>query len=625
MGENRGIPDDMKAWLCRSTLRNPDPWLVDAFTGGRTSASGEVVNPSTALGLSAYYAAIRAISEDVAKLPLPIFKRTDDRNKERDRKNPLTKLLNLAPNSDMSAMNWRTTMMSHALGWGNGYSEIVRTGGRPTALWPLSPSSVTPERIATGVDENGRKEFRLIYRVTRNPGEAQTILEQSEMFHLRGMGFDGIIGFSAAEIGRQSIGLGLATEKSGASFFGNSSRPDGILVTPDKKSLGKDGRKNLKEAWYETYGGAGKGHQTAVLEGGVTWQSISIPNEDAQWIETRQFNVEDMARLFRISPHKLQHLLRATFNNIEMLSIEYVTDTLCSWFRLWEQEISIKLIAEQDQDELFAEHVEAALLRGDMATQAVTFATGRNNGYLSVNEIRGLMNMNSIGPEGDVYLAPLNMVPADKFEDVSDPNVPVLPAPGDDTDNDEETTADRSLRLLQAQEIDRQRLRGMESRYQTHEPVPSASLPQKLAETNLPLLTAAYERALRIEIDKAERASKNGGVGKWADEFYAKPFKNLAASLDEAVSAYCGSVWAAMRGTPMTGEIDSVIQLRIEGMEKRHLDRSIADCEAAADLGDSGPMLATWRGDRAATVARAEIADLAYFMSAMCGNRETEG
>ncbi len=609
-----GIGADMKEWLCRSTLRNPDPWLVDAFTGGRTSASGEVVNPSTSLGLSAYFASIRAISEDEAKLPFPVFKRTGDRNKDRVQNHFVSRLLNDEPNPEMSGMQWREAMGGNAMGWGGGFSEIVRDGlGRAVELWPLSPDSVSIQRQRTGF-VNGVPQFTLVYRVTRKPGDSPVILDQSSVFHLHGFGFDGITGYSVAQLAKQSIGLGLATEKSGASFFGNSSRPDGILVTPEGKNLKKNGRENLKKAWDATYGGAGKSHQTAVLEGGVKWQSISIPNEDAQWIETRQFNVEDIARWFRIPPHKIQHLLRSTFSNIEQQSIEYVTDTLMAWLVRWEKEVQRKLIPEDEKDTFFAEHIIEGLLRGDIDTRFKAYSTARQWGWFSVNDIRALENLNGIGEKGDVYLVPLNMQSAtDALKPPTTPSEPAVPSAGAEPSDDEPTSLDQaSLKLLVAEE----------TRRQTREPVASASLPQKLAETNLPLLTAAYERALRIEIDKAERASKNGGVKRWADKFYLEPFNMLGNTLDEAVRAYCGSVWAAMKGTPLTAEVESVIRVRTEGMVERHLDRSIADVDAAFALEDFAPMLATWRGDRAATVARAEIADLAYFMSAMCGKRE---
>lgn len=588
MDDHPGIPDDMKTWLTRTTLRDPEGWFVDALTGGRTSASGEVVNPSTALGLSAYFAAIRAISEDVGKVPLPVFKRGKGQDKERQTKHTTHILLNRSPNPDMSAMDWRQTITSHALSYGNGYSEIVRNkAGIAMRLWPLSPTSVKPERI----DNDGT----LVYRVTRNPGEKQVVLDQSQVFHLRGLGFDGILGYSIATLAKQSIGLGLATEKSGAAFFGNSSRPDGLLLAPEGKTIGKKGKENLKEAWEEAYGGAGNAHKTAVLEGGMKWQSISIPNEDAQWIETRQFNVSDIARWFRVPPHKLQDLLRGTFSNIEHQSIEYVTDTLSSWFKRWEGEIQRKLIPESEQSTTFAEHIAEGLLRGDINTRYTAYATARMNGWLSVNEIRALENMNSIGPEGDVYMAPLNMVPAEQFGEEPEPVVPALPPPPDNTNENGNENSNETI---------------------------SASLPQKLAETNLPLLTAAYERALRIEIDKVQRAAKNGGPQKLIGTFYAGELKNLQDSLDEAVSAYCGSVWAAMKGTPLTGEVHSVIRLRIVDMVNRHTDRSTTDITAAVELGDYEPMLEVWRGDRALTVARTEIADLAYFMAGMCGKRE---
>lgn len=386
----------------RATLRNPPDWLTRCFVGGDKTVSGQIVGPDTALTLSSYFAAIRAISEDVGKLPLILYQRLNPRGKERASGHPLYRLLHDTPNIEMSSMSFRETLTLHAIGWGNGLAEIVRDDGeRPVALWPLDPTKV---KIDRGDDK------RIRYTVTLPQGKEAT-LQPRDVFHLHGLGFDGVTGYSVAHLAREGIGAALAAEKSGAALFGNGCLPGGVLETDGK--LQHEAMENLKRSWEEILKGADRHHKTVVLEQGLHFKPMAFPNKDSQWIEAREFSVSELCRWLRIPPHKIAHLRNATFSNIEQQSIEYVVDTLQPWCVRWEQEISRKLIPAGS--DLFAEHLVDGLLRGDTAGRFNAYRTAILSGWMSRNEARALENLNPA--EGlDEFLQPLNTGPAGEQE-----------------------------------------------------------------------------------------------------------------------------------------------------------------------------------------------------------------
>lgn len=394
-----------------SDLRHPTAWLTDLFLGSRV-ASGVNVSPGSAMTLSSYFAAVRAISEDVAKLPLVVFERMEPRGRRRAREHPLFDLLHDAPNTDMTRMSWAEALTSHALTWGNGYSEIIRAGGRVVGLSkPIHPSRVEPK-----FNEN----FELIYEVRvddlsiRNEGERNREpmrFSQRDMIHLKGLG-DGLLGHSIASLARESIGLSIAAEQFGAAFFGNGTNMSGILTHP--ASLSDPALQHLRESWTQMYGGPGNAQKPAILEEGMKWERIGVPPEDAQFLQTREFQVSEVARWFRIPPHKIAHLKEATFSNIEQQSIEYVTDTLMPWLVRWEQELKRKLFALEQQ--FFAQHVVQGLLRGDQQARAAYYQTLFYLAGLSPNDIRELEEMNPIldengepDPAGDMYFMQNNL------------------------------------------------------------------------------------------------------------------------------------------------------------------------------------------------------------------------
>jgi len=377
-----------------SDLRHPTAWLTNWALGGVTQA-GIRVSPQSAMGLSTYYACIRNISEDVGKLPLLTYRRLLPRGKERVPQHWAYPLLHDAPNDDMTAMTFREVLTAHALGWGNGYAEIVRNGrGIPGAFYPIHPSRVQLQR-----DDRGR----LVYDVYGNDGiysaagiNASAIrLPQDDMLHVKGLGSDGYTGYSIVQLAAESLGLSLAAQTFGASFFGGGAALGGILTHP--KQLSPEGQKHLRESWQTAYGGPWNAGKTAILEEGMTYTRIGIPPEEAQFLQTRTFQVPEICRFFRVPPHKVQHLDNAHYNNVEQQNLEYTTDTLMPWLVRWESELKRKLFA--DEPDIFAEHLILGLLRGDQAARGAYYKTRFEMGTLSPDDIRELENENAL-PDG---------------------------------------------------------------------------------------------------------------------------------------------------------------------------------------------------------------------------------
>lgn len=364
------------------------------------SSSGVVVTEESLLGLAAYFAALRAISEDVGKLPLRIYEEIQPRGKQMRRDHPVWFLLNKRPNPNMSAISFRETLTQHALGWGGGYAEIVFESmtNTPAALWPLNPRNVEPD-----LDDDGE----VVYRVRRDAG-GERVLPSWRVLHVKGLGWDGIRGYSIAKFARESLGSALAAQEFAGTFFGRGTQVGGVLKHPN--TLSDRARQALQESIEAKYAGPENAHRVMVLEEGMEFEQTSIPPEDAQMLESQQFSVEDIARWFRIPPHKLQHLLRSTFSNIESQNIEYVVDCLLPWLVRWEQEIDAKLFGTQR--ELEAEHLVDELLRGDMKARAESNKALFMIGALSQNDVRERENLNPIDG-GDQYFVPVNMAPHD--------------------------------------------------------------------------------------------------------------------------------------------------------------------------------------------------------------------
>lgn len=379
-------------------------WLVSLFGGGGAGASGIEVTEDVALTYSAVYAAFRILGESVGALPLKVYRRAG-RARELARQHWAYPLLHDAPNRDMTSVVWRELGMTHLLGWGNAYSEIEwRGNGSAAGLWPIHPSAVSVRRLVTG---------EVVYDVKPDPATDRLARSQpftlaaEDVLHVPALGWNGLVGLSPIRLAREGIGLGLATERFGAAWFGNGSRPGGILSSP--ASLDKKARTTIREAWEETHQGANRASRVAVLGGGLTWTATTIPPEDAQFLETRKFQVSEVARIFRLPPHMLADLERATFSNIEHQGLEFVQHSLRPWLVRWEQELARKLFNTSGTSALYAEFSVDGLLRGDKKSRDESHALGRQWGWLSANDVRELEGMNPIDG-GDSYFTPLNMV-----------------------------------------------------------------------------------------------------------------------------------------------------------------------------------------------------------------------
>ena len=381
-----------------------------SFLFGGTS-SGKAVNETTAMQTTAVYACVRILAEAIAGLPLHLYEYKDG-GKERVSDHPLYFLLHDAPNAEMTSFVFRETLMSHLLLWGNAYAQIVRDGrGRVLSLYPLLPNRVTVDRDANG---------QIFYSYKADYGDIRggdVVLRRDEVLHIPGLGFDGLVGYSPIAMAKNAVGMAIATEEYGASFFANGANPGGVLEHPGTiKDIGR-----VKESWNAAYQGSGNAHRVAVLEEGMKFQQIGIPPEQAQFLQTRKFQINEIARIFRVPPHMVGDLEKSSFSNIEQQSLEFVKYTLDPWVIRWEQAINQALLLPSERGRLFAKFNVDGLLRGDYASRMTGYATARQNGWLSANDIRELEDMNRIPAElgGDEYLVNGNMIPMTVARDKS--------------------------------------------------------------------------------------------------------------------------------------------------------------------------------------------------------------
>ena len=376
-----------------------------SFLFGST-ASGKAVNERSAMQMTAVYACVRILSEAVASLPLHMYFYNDTGGKEKALSHPLYGILHDEPNPEMSAFSFRETLMAHLLLWGNGFAQIIRNGrGEVVSLYPLMPDRMSVDRDSRG---------RLFYEYTRSDGDTRTLggkstvtLTPSDVLHIPGLGFDGLVGYSPIAMAKQAIGMGLACDEYGASFFQNGAQPGGVLEHP---GVVKD-PKRVRESWNAIYQGSANAHRVAVLEEGMAYKPISISPEQAQFLQTRKFQIEEIARIFRVPPHMVGDLDKSSFSNIEQQSLEFVKYSLSPWISRWEQSIHRALLLPSEKQRFFVRFNVEGLLRGDYKSRMDGYAVARQNGWMNANDIRELENLDRIPAEdgGDLYLINGNM------------------------------------------------------------------------------------------------------------------------------------------------------------------------------------------------------------------------
>ncbi len=360
--------------------------------------TGKRITGYNAMQTTGVYACVRIIAETVASLPWHIYRYTAD-GKVRDYKHPLYFLLHDEPNPEMTSFSFRETIMTHLLLWGNAYSQIIRNGrGEVIGLYPLMPNKMYVTRNPA--------DKKIYYKYTTD-NEGTIILSSDDVWHIPGLGFDGLVGYSPIAMAKQAIGLDVAAEEYGASFFRNGATPSGVLTHPGHI---KDPEK-MREAWESTYGGTNSSHRTAILEEGVKYERISIPPNEAQFLETRKFQLTEICRIFRVPPHMVADLDKATFSNIEQQSLDFVQNTIRPWLVRIEQSGNSKLLIKSEKGTVFNKFNVDGLLRGDFQSRMQGYAIGRQNGWYSANDIRELEDMNRIPAEqgGDEYLCNGNM------------------------------------------------------------------------------------------------------------------------------------------------------------------------------------------------------------------------
>lgn len=390
----------------RDKPRNSTPGQSFVFRYGGSTA-GKNVSETSAMQMTAVYACVRILSEAVAGLPLHLYRYGNKGTKEKAIDHPLYHLLHDEPNPEMTSFIFRETLMTHLLLWGNAYAQIIRNGkGEILALYPLMPNRMKVDRDKAG---------EIVYEYTRSSDDARTssgsvvLLKAKDVLHIPGLGFDGLVGYSPIAMARNAIGLAMATEEYGAKFFANGATPGGVLEHP---GVLKDPAR-VRESWNSVYQGSGNSHRIAVLEEGMKYSPIGIAPNEAQFLETRKFQINEIARIFRVPPHMVGDLEKSSFSNIEQQSLEFVKYTLDPWVIRWEQSIHRALLAKDEKDVMFVKFNVDGLLRGDYASRMNGYAVGIQNGFMSPNDVRELENMDRIPEElgGDRYLCNGNMTP----------------------------------------------------------------------------------------------------------------------------------------------------------------------------------------------------------------------
>jgi HK97 family phage portal protein len=590
----------------RSTqwLTSPGAWNV--LTNVATTA-GVSITEEKSLTYSPVYAAVRVLTDMVSSLPLFVYRRLE-RGKERATEHPLYSVLHEQANPEMTSLVFREVLQGHLATWGNAYAEIQRgERGQVVALWPLLPDRTWPER------RNGQRRIMTVV------GGQQIALPADRVLHIMGFGFDGLQGYSPIRLARESLGLTAAAESFGAQWFGNGARVAGMLSHPGK--LGPDGRKRLREGWEESHKGLSNAHRVAVLEEGMTWTQIGIPPDDSQFLETRKFQVDEVARWFKVPPHMIASLERATFSNIEQQGIDFVVHTARPWLVRWEQAILTQLFTDEERREYYAEFLIDALMRGDSAARASFYQSLFNIGTLSPNDILELENRNPV-EGGDQRFVPLNMVPLDAAG-LMLTSGPAPPEPDADEDTEPEPDATEPARhtvmwsLASAPSLE-PRARPREQR----------SLLRRRRERQAiqPVMVDAARRVLSRETTQIKR--KLSGVRKramqpadfrqWMDEFYATFAADVAREFLPIFLAYAsmrleGIAAELDRDVEMTPELRAFIEKYAQSMSQRWAAtsakqlRTVVDTTPAEDLDAAvEDQLTDWAATRPAQVARNE-------------------
>lgn len=560
--------------------------------GMTATPAGVEVDEFKAMNLSTVWSCVTGVSVDVAKVPVHIYKRLSPAGRERMIKHAAAGLLLRRPNDEMNAISFRETLQHHALNWGNGYAEIERDGaGRAVALHVMRPDRVAVRRI------NGK----IWYEYTSLSGR-KTLIPAEDVFHLKGLSFDGLVGYPVIRVAANSVGASLAADAYSSNFFAKGAIPSGVLEHP--KTLKQPAAERIRQEWQDIHGGPDPEFRVAVLEEGMKFTPMQMPLEDAQLLQTRQFSVPDICRWYRYPPHKAFDLSRATFSNIEQQDLSYAGDTLMPWWVRWEQEANEKLLMPSQQNDLYFEHLVDAVLRTDIKTRYDAYGLALDRGWLNRDEVRERENLNPLPDgEGQLFTVQLNQTTTTtlKHEQDNPPTDPAKPS----ADPAADPSQDPSQDPIPDPAAKPKAARSAET------PEPIGELAQRIARAHIPVLEAAYGSLLRVEADKARRAAKRGGLAAWSTEFYNGHRDQVGGTLFPAVESIARSIAAARGMTSLQvrpgtcvrelaeahvgastdqlstnqapAELESVLQTWEFGLENEPKSRSCRDARAAAD------------------------------------------
>lgn len=568
------------------------------WLGVKETPSGVHVDQQNSLQQAAVFACVRVLAESAAMLPLILYRRLP-RGKERATKHQLYPILHSLPNPEMTSMELRETLMGHVGLWGNGFAEIeFANGGWIKGLWPLRPDRMKIIRRA------GKLVY--VYQMPAGADPPYVELPFSRILHLRGLGFDGVVGYDPIGLAQNAIGLALAAEEFGARLFGNGTQLGVTYEHPGK--LSEEAYKRLQGSIEKRHQGLTNAHRLMILEEGMKASQVGIPPENAQFLETRKFQVEEIARFYRMPLHKIGHLERSTNNNIEHQAIEFVTDTMQPWLTRWEQAVYRDLLTERERMEYYAEHLVDALLRGDTVSRYQAYSVGRNGGWLSANDIRERENMNPV-EGGDVYLVPLNMVPADQ---VAGEQVAKSQGSGG---------AGEQGRTLVDEDVERRALQ-IETRARN-----IAKGRQRLARAYERVIREAVQRVVRREIADVRRAVDKY-LGKrdafqfstWLKQFYEEHREFWQRQMLPVLLSYADQVGVdvagELGGDPYgSDEIRQFIDDYVQALVSREVGSSQLQLQALLDQAlldgtDPGELLTTrldeWEEKRVEKVTRRE-------------------
>ncbi len=566
---------------------------MDMQIDGRPTQAGVPIDNDKAMAYSAVFNAVQVIAGSLASIPFVLYNRIDEFARKPAINHPLYSVLRNQPNGEMDSFTWRETSMIHLLLWGNSYSEIKRDGmGRVIELWPMNPDR-------TKVKRNDSK--RIVYELEESAGKKRT-LQAEQVLHIPGLGFDGRVGYSVLTLARETMGLGLGMETFQARFYGAGTNLGSVFEHPGR--LSEQSQENLKKSLTEKYAGLGNSQQAIILEEGMKYVKVGMPLNDAQFLESRAFQVLEIARWFNIPPHKIMELTHATFSNIEQQQIQFVQDTMRVWFVRWEQAVLTQLLDEGERKRLFAEFMIDALLRGDIVSRNQALSTQRMNGVISANEWRQKVNMNPIdGRAGDLLWQPLNMTDANEPDTIMGST-----ESGEPTDEDENDDGENSR-----VEFERRVKRTIQSR-------------RLVARSYKPLFARAVKRILAQEIPSIQKIAKRTLTERDATDFifelneYYKTFRakifrefsSVYQDFGEAIYPLAADEINAPLESP--AEFTAYITEFVDHTTTRYIGSSAGQLtkivrEAEDFIAEIEARLTKWEAERAEQVADREIID----------------